>query len=126
MALAMLLLLTTTRDAAALASEVGVGTSDLRVLVREPDPPACEGGVPRARGDLFTLACEMKIAEAGVDAAMPTLQNAIAEITPAIDAGRSAAIAGVDHELLPSPAPFGDGEGVIVYAMRRLPSLQPA
>ena len=123
MALATLLLLTTSADAdpEKVVAALGVGP-DVRVLVRQPDLPATRRGVPRAVPDLFGVACELRHVDPG--AAITAFTGVAARLRGLVDTDRSAVLAGVDHELLAAPdTDPGAPPAVLIYAMRRLPRL---
>ena len=124
MPLATLLLLTPNADVdddkVVAALDVG---PDVRVLVRQPDlPPTGRKSVPRAAPELFTVACELRHDEP--DAAVAAFDGVAGRLEGLIDPARSAALAGVDNELLVAPDPDpGTAPGVLIYGMRRLPNL---
>jgi hypothetical protein len=118
MALASVLLLTTTGPAAEVADRLAPGRSG-RVLVRQADDWTRPSGVPRGAPDLFGVAVEVR-AETVFD-----ILSAAAPLVDGLDAGvdrsRSIALVGNDHVMLAGPGP-----AVLIYGLRRLPHLSLA
>jgi hypothetical protein len=110
-----LLLLTTPGPPADLARRLAEGAPG-RLLLRLADDAAQGGGIPRGPDDLFTVACELGGDDAaGLLAAAGELSGRLGD---GVDRDRSIALAGADHLIL-----AGSGPAVLVYALRRLPSL---
>jgi hypothetical protein len=112
MALASLVLLTTTGDPADVAEQLEPSPR-ARILVREKDDPNLKSGVPKGDPDCFGVACELR----GDDPAVVATKLGIGTVG-GIDRARSIALVGTDHIMLPGPGP-----AVLIYAMRRLPAL---
>jgi len=115
MALASLLLLTTTDTAADVADRMVPGLPR-RVLVRQADDLSRPSGVPRGAPGSFEVAVELRGESVG--ALLAAAERLGKELTDGVDRSRSLALVGTDYVMLPGPGP-----AVLIYALRRLPAL---
>jgi hypothetical protein len=115
MAVASLLLLTTTDPAADVAGRMVPYLSG-RVLVRQPDDLSRPSGVPRGAPDSFEVAVEQRAESAG--ALLVAAERLGKGLIDGVDRSRSIALLATDYVVLP-----GSGPAVLVYALRRLPAL---
>jgi hypothetical protein len=118
MALASVLLLTTTGPAAEVAERLAPGPSG-RVLVRQADDWTRPSGVPRGAPDLFELAILVQ-AESLSDL-LSTAASLAGGLGDGVDRSRSIALVGTDHVMLANSGP-----AVLIYGLRRLPHLSLA
>jgi hypothetical protein len=113
------LLLWTVRDSPAQLAGRLARPATGRLLIRLADDAPEGSGIPRADGDLYALAWELRSddpVELLADAA-----DLSGRLGDQVDRSRSIALAGSDHVMLAGPGP-----AVLVYALRRLPWLTPA
>ena len=118
MALASVLLLTTTDSAAEVAARLVPGPTG-RVLVRQADDFSRPSGVPRGAPDQFEVAVELRAEDAG--ALLAAAESLGKGLIDGVDRSRSIALVGTDYVMLPGPGP-----AVLIYALRRLPALSLA
>jgi hypothetical protein len=122
---AVLLLLTATRG----PGQVIDALRDLpewRIMRREAPAAHPATGVPKAPPDVFTVACERRdvVVEDTRDATKLT-DRLRDRLDGLVDPVRSAALVAADHVLLPWEGTEHSGTAILIYAMRRLPSLTP-
>jgi hypothetical protein len=118
----VLLLLTTAADGTALGSRAGAYLSrrlppnvGFRRWQRD-STVTFSAGVPTAEPGVFEAALE--VTGPDLEAAVSPTSRLAEWIGPSLDRSRSAVVAGRAYPILP-----GDGDAVVAYALRRLPSL---
>ncbi len=115
MGVAALVLLTVSVLPAGLPERLDLGPEG-RLLVREGEVEDEAGVIRRGDPALYGLAVEMQGEQAG---ALVSATAGLAErMGEAVDPARSLAVAGSDHVVL-----AGSGPAVLVYALRRLPTM---